>query len=320
MGRKRKKKPRPKRTALWIFFIFLVGASALFWWLRPHLFPPSPHFNFLLIEKNDQALKLLKGEVLNMNPRDLFRIKKISSNRFISQGFRLYAAEFDINAFLHDKLVISDFLPQEDVFNRYDINVEVKYRHRTLGHVTLRIEPDLEDWLAKADRTIDKGRKISLLEKALAYSPGDFRLEEKLIEAYKSHRQWSKAAAMLEKMADKTPEEKTLNDLLEVYEAMSDQKGVVSVMRRLIKQNPGDAALKIRLADLMETSGKLAEAVIAYEGALNDTDKKERAPLYKTLGYLCRVSMIFCEIVSILLPIFVSNSLINDHISRGMSS
>jgi len=285
--RKRKKKPRPKRAALWLFFIFLVGASALIWWLWPHLFPPSPQFNFLLIEKDGQALKLLKGEVLHINPRDRFRIKKISSNRFLSQGFRLYAAEFDINAFLHAEPIVSDFLPQGDIFNRHDISVEVKYRSRTLGHVTLRVEPDLEDWLAKADRTIDKGRKIALLEKALTFTPDDdVRLKKKLIDAYKSHGQWPQAAAMLEKMAGKTPDEKILNDLLGVYEAMPDQKGIVSVMRRLIKRNPKDAELKIRLANVLEESGKLAEAGLAYEAALKDMGKEKSAPLYKTLGYL----------------------------------
>lgn len=286
MVRKRKKKPRPQRAALWLLFVFLVGASAVIWWLRPHLFPPSPQFNFLLIEKNGQALKLLKGEVLHINPRDRFRIKKISSNRFFSQGLRLYAAEFDVNAFLHTELIVSDFLPQGDIFNRYDISVEVKYRNRTLGHVTLQVEPDLEDWLAKADRTIDKGRKIALLEKALTYTPDDIRLREKLIEAYKSHGQWPQAASMLEKMAGKTPDEKILNDLLGVYEAMSDQKGVVSVMRRLIKRNPKDAGLKIRLANMLEESGKLAEAGLVYEAALKDMGKEESAALYKTLGYL----------------------------------
>lgn len=286
MVRKRKKKPRPKRTAFWLFFAFLVGVSALIWWLWPHLFPPSPHFDFLLIEKNDQALKLLKGEILHINPRDRFRIRKISSNRFFAQGIRLYAAQFDVNAFLHDRQIVADFLPQGDIFNRYDISVEVKYRNRTLGHVTLRVEPDLEDWLAKADRTIDKGRKIALLEKALTYAPEDVRLREKLIEAYKSHGQWTQAASMLEKMAGKTPDEKILNDLLGVYETMSDQKGVVSVMRRLIERNPKDAGLKIRLANVLEESGKLAEAGLVYEAALKDTGKEESAPLYKTLGYL----------------------------------
>jgi len=284
--RKKKKKPRPYRAVSWLIFFILVGTLTLVWWLRPHFFPSSPQFNFLLVERNGQSLKLLKGEVLHLNPQDQFRIRKISSNRFLSQGIRLFSKEFDVNAFLHDAPAISDFLPNGDIFSRYDFKVELKYRNRALGHVNILIEPDLGDWLAKADRTIDGVRKIALLEKALTHEPDNTRLTEKLIEAYKSGKKWSQAAAALEKTAEKRPDLKVLNDLLEIYENLSNREGIISVAKRLIPLNPDDAALKIRLADLLEEAGKLGEAITAYEAALKNMDKEERVPVYKTLGYL----------------------------------
>ncbi len=286
MARKKRKKPRPNRTAFWLILFFLVGTLALAWWLRPHLFPSSPQFNFLLIERNGQSLKLIKGEVLHLKPQDRFRIRKISSNRLLSQGIRLFSKGFDVNAFGHDDPPVSDYLPSGDIFNRYDFRVEVVYRNQTLGHVNILIEPDLEDWLVKADRTIDKVRKIALLEKALTHKPGDPRLTGKLIEAYKSGKKWTQAAATLEKTAEKTPDLKVLSELLEIYETLSDRDGIISVLKRLIRLNPDEAALKIRLADLWQEAGNVGEAISAYEEALKDMGKEERGTVYKTLGYL----------------------------------
>ena len=286
MVKKRRKHPRSNHTTLWVILLFLVGVAALIWWFRPYLFPASPEFNYLVIEKNGQSLKLVNGEVLHLNPRDTLRIKKISSNRILNRGFRLFSDEFDVNAFLHDSLTVSDLLPDGDAFGRYSFQVDIKYQNLSVGQVKILVEPDLEDWLAKADRTIDPARKIAILEKAMDIMPGNAQLRAKLLEAYKSQQKWSEAALMLEKMEEENPEENILNDLLETYEAIPDRDGVVSVLKRLVKLDPEDVERQLQLARLLEESKKSSEAVSVYEAALEKLEEKDRIPVYKTLGYL----------------------------------
>lgn len=286
MVKKKKRKPRKHRTALWFFIFILLGVSALLWWLYPQLFPSSPQFNFLVIEKNDQPLKILKGETLRLNPKDRLRIKKLITNRFLNRGFRLFAGEFDVNAFRRDSLVVGDFLRDGDIFARYDYRIKVIFGNREIGYVDLVIEPDLTDWLSKADRMIDKDRKIALLEKALTQVPRDARIRERLVEAYKNRGKWSEAAAMLEKAAEEKPDEKVLQDLLEIYETMSNLDGQISVLTRMAEQNPEALQPRLQLASLLEENGKFGKAVTVYESLLDKMPKEESAPLYKVLGYL----------------------------------
>lgn len=286
MTRKRRKHPRSSHTTLWVILLFLVGVAALIWWFRPYLFPASPQFNYLVIEKNGRPLKLVNGEVLQLNPRDALRIRKISSNRFLNRGFRLFCDQFDINAFLHESLTVSDQLPDRDAFRKYSFQVDVKHQNLSVGQVKILVEPDLEDWLSKVDRTIDPDRKIAILEKAVDIMPGNAQLRVKLIQAYKSQQKWSEAALVLEKTAEEDPEEDILKDLFEAYEAMDNQDGMVSVLRRLIKLDPEDVERRLQLARLLEESNKSAEAVSVYEAALEKLDEKGRIPVYKILGYL----------------------------------
>lgn len=286
MAKKTRKRPRTDRKALWFLLLLVIGAFAAAWWLYPCLYNPSPQFNFILVEKNDQPLKLISGEVLRLHPRDRIRILKISSNICFNRGFRLFAGGFDVNALFHEKLTVSTFLPNRDPFDRYAFSVVVKHDNRDLGHVDLLVEPHTEDWLDKANRTIDGERRIALLEKALTHAPGEVRIRDSLIQTYKSLKKWPEAARMLEKLAEEKADRRVLDDLLQVYEAASDTDGIISVLKRLVELEPEDVEARIRLASTLEGAERLRESIRVYEGVLKKLEKGEGLPIYKTLGYL----------------------------------
>ncbi|MBW1721820.1 MAG: tetratricopeptide repeat protein [Deltaproteobacteria bacterium] len=284
--KKKRKKPRPPRTTPWIVLILLIAAAGLLWWSWPYLFPESPLFNYLVVEKNGQPLKLLKGEILDLHPRDRLRILEISTNRLFNREIRLYSPDFDVNALFFEEMGISQLIPEKDIFEGRTIKITVKQRNRTLGEVALRVEPQVEDWLERANRIIDKTRKVAFLEKALEQLPGDPEVRKALIEAYAAAEKWKDAARMLEKEAAGKQDEKILTRLLGIYESASDRAGIISVLERLIRLHPENGALHLRLAEELEASGKIQEAIRSYEAALKGVKGPQSAALYKTLGYL----------------------------------
>lgn len=287
MVKKTRKRPGTKRTALWLILLFMVGASAAAWWLWPLFYQSSaPRFNSLLIEKDGQALKLLEGELLQLHPQDRIRILGVSSNIFLNRGLRLFASDFDVNALFHEALSVSALLPNRDPFDRYSFRIVVKHNNRELGHVDVLVEPHIEDWLDKADRTIDAKRKSAILEKALILLPGDPRIRERLIQTYISRKQWFLAAQLLERMAEQKPTRETFERLLEVYGEMADGAGTIRVLKRLVELEPENVEAQIRLASALEASQRLEEAVQVYQKALDRLGKEEKGAVYKTIGYL----------------------------------
>ncbi|MFH1349769.1 MAG: tetratricopeptide repeat protein [Pseudomonadota bacterium] len=256
------------------------------WWIGSCLYNNSPRLNFILIKKDDQHLRLLNGETLHLHPRDRLRILKISTNICLNRGVRLLSRGFDVSALLYEETPLSTLLPDKEIFNRYKFRVEIKQYNHNLGSLEMVIEPHVEDWLDKAQRTIDLSQRIAILERALDLSANDERIRTKLIEEYKSARRWSQATQLLEKEVKDRPDQKELSDLLEAYEAMADTGGMISALKRLIEKEPDNADLRLQLASTLEKSKKLQEAINEYESLLELLKKEDSLPVYKTLGYL----------------------------------
>jgi len=246
----------------------------------------SPEFNYILINRDGQSLKLLNGESFRFHPRSSIRILDISTNICFNRGVRLAAKGFDVNALLHDDLPISTLLPDQKIFDRYTFRIVVKQYNQVIGDLEIVVEPDVEDWLNKVDRSIGSNRKAVVLERALELVTDDRRINERLIREYISLKRWDQAAAMLEEMAKETPGEKTYNDLLEIYEVMGRSDKVILVLRRLAGLSPDDADLRFRLASVLEEAQKYGEAVKEYEGLLERLSSDETLSVYKSLGFL----------------------------------
>ena len=266
--------------------LFLVGAFSLAGWLWTNLYDVSPQFHFISIEKNGNPLKLLNKEVLYLHPGDKLKILKISSNMLLNRGVRLVADEFDVNALLYERKALSALFPNRDIFNQLKSRVKVKHFNQDLGYVDMVVEPYVEDWLEKADRTIDGNRRIALLERGLILVPDNDKLRDRLIEEYKSLKRWDQAARMLEEKAGQKPEEKVLYDLIEVYEAMAKTDKIISILKRLLKSDPDNVEVRLRLASVLEKSKKIREAIKEYEYILKTVQKEDRLPVYKILGFL----------------------------------
>ena len=274
------------RLTFWVITLFFVGVFIGAWWLWDCLYNISPRFNHLLIAKDEQPLKLLNGETLNLHPQNRIRILDVSTNICFNRGIRLSASHFDVNALLYEEIKFATLLPHRDIFNRYSFRVEVKHGNHSIGHVDLLIEPYVEDWLDKVNRTIDGDRRIDILERALKVMPEDRRIRDRLIQEYKSLKRWQKVVPMLEEIAKADPDEKILYDLLEAYKATSKTNGIVNVLKKLIEKDPDDMDIRLRLASILEKSGRLKEAIKEYEQILKRATKEESLYLSKVLGYL----------------------------------
>ena len=286
METRKGKRPRKNRTAFAVTLLLVVGVFCFIWWIWPGLYNVSPQFNFILLEKDDQPLKLLKGETLRLHPQDQVKILTVSTNITFNIGVRLVANDMDIEALAYDKIQLATLFPKDALLQQHSIRVFVKEKNRDMGYVDLVIEPYVEDWLDKVERTIDPERRIAILEEARHMAPQDNKIRERLIQEYRSVKKWPQAAKLLEETVKDKPEEQKLFELHEVYESMKDTDGTVSVLRRLLRKNPEDAELRLRLARTLEKSKKLPEAIREYEAVLSRLDPTEKPAVYKTLGFL----------------------------------
>ena len=198
----------------------------------------------------------------------------------------MVASDMDIEALTYEKIQLATLFPKETLFQQHSIRVFVKEKNRDMGYVDLVIEPYVEDWLDKVERTIDPERRIAILEEARHMAPQDNKIRERLIQEYRSLKRWPQAAKLLEEMVKEKPEEQKFFELYEVYESMNDSNGAVSVLRRLLQKTPDDAELRLRLARTLEKAKKLPDAIREYEAVLSRLDPKEKLAVYKTLGFL----------------------------------
>lgn len=269
-----------------IFLLATALALVLLLWIGRGLYPTTPQFYYLLLEKNDQPLRLVKGETFECHPQDNVKIMEISTNVLFNVGIRLESKDFDVTALRYEKMPLSALLPSHELLGKYQFRVTVKRYNVDLGFVDVVIEPYVEDWLDKVERTIDPQKRIALLEEARQMAPQDEKIRERLIQEYRSLKRWPQAAKLLEEMVKEKPDEQKLFELYEVYESMNDSDGSVSVLRRLLQKTPDDAELRLRLARTLEKAKKLPEAIREYESALGRLDPKEKLAVYKTLGFL----------------------------------
>lgn len=287
-------------TILLVVIVLAVG-----WYLFSGInAPPSPRFNYILISVNGKSQEVFSGETLALHPKDRVKILKISASIFLDLdvrklkifkistgilfrlGFRLVADHLDVNALRYKEMAVSALLPNQNIFDHYRFRIQIKYRNQDLGYMIWEVGPRPEDWLDKANRTINKEQRIAVLRRAVDMFPKNSELESRLLDEYKSLGRLDKVIEMLEKTARKRPDKKTLTELLGIYTAMKAKDGVISVLRRLVKLEPGDLEARLQLAELLEKEGKLGEAEQEYEVLIKRMHKKDRLPVHQRLGYL----------------------------------
>jgi len=285
-GKRRIKPPGTRKNGLWILLILLIVILIAGYLLWPCLNNAEPRLNYLKIVKDGESLNLLNGETIHFHPRDRVRLLKISTNICFNRGVRLVTEGPDINSLLYDELLIGDMLPDKEIYGTYTFRVEVKRYNQEIGYVDIVIEPLVEDWLDKADRSIEVDRKIEVLKKALEIFPGERRIKDRLVKEYTSVNKWGDAAVILEGMVKEKVDKAVLESLLNIYEKMSNKDGVISALKRLAQLSPDDTALRLSLAVALEDAGKSSEAIMEYEGLLDMMRPQDLLPVYNGLGYL----------------------------------
>ncbi|MFH1243398.1 MAG: tetratricopeptide repeat protein [Pseudomonadota bacterium] len=286
-----------------ILLVLVILAAG--WYLLPEIkLLPSPRFNYILISVNGKSHEVFSGETLTFNPTDRVKIQKISVGIFLDLGvrkikilnistgvlfnfgFRLVAEHLDVNALRYKEMAVSTLLLNKNIFDHYRFRIEIKYRNEDLGYMIWEVSPRAEDWLDKANRTINKEQRIAVLGRALEIFPGNRELERMLLDEYKSLGRLEKATEMLEKMAQKRPDKNTLTELLEIYTATKAKNNMTSVLKRLVVLEPSNLEVRLKLAEFLEKEGKLEEAEKEYEALVKQIHENDRLPIYERLGYL----------------------------------
>jgi tetratricopeptide (TPR) repeat protein len=235
---------------------------------------------------NGQPRKVLTGQTVTLHPRDQVKILEISTNIPLDYGIRLTSTSIDVGDLRYEEILLSDLLPDKDIYNHYKFRVEVKHRVEVIGYMDLEVRPYVEDWLEKADRIIDKNRRLSLLKRAVSLMPGEIELMRRLADEYKTHRRWKEAAQLLEDMAKEKAEPDILEELLDLYDKDRNTKGVVLTLKRLLKINPKNIDIRIRLAEQFEKHKDLKAAAEQYESLKQYVGEDQALAVYTRLGYL----------------------------------
>ncbi len=288
MARKKRKKPRTGSgntlylAGIVVTLALLVGGYRLY----TGVFPEEIKFNYVVLTKNGEPLKILQGESFKLHPSDRCKIQELSTNIYFNYGVRLVSTGLDINGLLYEETPIEKMLPDSDLLNRHVITVEVKREAEELGKFELVIEPKIDDWIDKAKRTIDSDKKIKVLERALDEGFDDVQIIGMLADEYIAASEWNKAAALLEKNSEGPAGQEYLLKLLKVYELVKNSRMVTSTVTRLLKLSPDDLSLKYKLAESYENSGNIDDAINVYNALLEEAPKEDLVWVYKTLGFL----------------------------------
>lgn len=286
MARKKRKKPGTGNSFFLAGILVILAILAGGYYLYAGLYPESARFNYIIIARNGEPLKIIQGETQKLHPSDLCKIEEISTNIYFNYGTRLVSTGMDINSLLYEETALENLLPNNDSFGRHQVIVEVKREAEVLGKIELVIEPETEDWIDKAKRTIGTEKKIKVLERALNEGFDDARITGMLADEYVAASDWNKAAALLEKNSEGPNARENLLKLFNIYELVKNNKKTIDTLKRLIEISPDDVSLKLKLAEQYEKAGKIDDAVNEYNNLLPLAPKEDLAWIYKTLGFL----------------------------------
>lgn len=277
------KRPLSYRIGVTLFIAALVLGVFKLWTC---LNVDDPHLNYMDVTLNGEALVLLNGETARFHPGDRLRIIDISTNICFNRGVRIVSDGMDADSLIYDEVLLSDLLLEKDIYSGYAFRLDVKLKNSLMGYVDLVIEPQVKDWLDRVDRTIDPDRKIEILKQAQDVFTDDRQIKDRLIGEYINQQKWADAARALEGLVKENPDMESYSALLDSYEKMQNSIGAVSVLRRMIDLKPDDLELKVKLAAVLESSGRITEAIEVYEGLLEGMKGQDLLPVYNSLGYL----------------------------------
>lgn len=281
--RTRKRRVKRRTSPFWPVILILVLLILLLYKTIVCLTPEIPRLNYVIIKKNDSIIKLLNGETLTLRPSDIIRIEEVSTNICFNHGVRLYSPKMDIESARFEPCTLDYLAGKLNIFEIHSYVISVKRFNKEIGRFKITVKLTPKELIERAQRIINIQKRIQFLEKAHKLYPDDGKIIKTLINDYRKEKRWDKLISLAEGLK-KT--EENLRILLDAYEKSSRKKGIISTIKELLKINPKDLNLILRIATLYEESGNIESAINYYKMAIPLSTKEKKHKLYKTIGYL----------------------------------
>jgi tetratricopeptide (TPR) repeat protein len=141
---------------------------------------------------------------------------------------------------------------------------------------------DVDSWimLGRLQKALmNSTEAMAAYKKALEIDPGNEDAMTGLATVYADLGDNKAAADMLQKVADKDPNPRSLTSLASVYEQLKDYSLAAEMLRRALDQQPGNTDLKHALAEDLLLSDQLDDALKLYQDAVAEDPKDEHSEL-----------------------------------------
>lgn len=225
--------------------------------------PSGPRLLYVDLSIGGLPVKVRAGGVVTVHPDAPFRVIGAKSDSWLDLGLSYRLAgfpELDLNHY-H---TLAKILGQR-LYDTESLELEVLRSGDKIGAVSLLVRLLPIDWLrrsADSDRLSDK---IDFTERALALTPDDPLLVERLADLYAEAGQFSRAAELLASHGQSQREPRWLERLAGLYQAAGQKEQAAAALSKLAALGPGDPALLERLALLYEELGRWEEAAALLE-------------------------------------------------------
>lgn len=171
--------------------------------------------------------------------------------------------------------------------NRIDENM-VKKAIEQYQKITAGDPKDVESWLmlGRLDKIAQNSTDaLAAYKKVLELDPGNEDAMTGMAMVYTDLGDTKAAADLLQKVAEKNPTPRSLENLANVYEQLKDYSLAAEMLRRALEQQPGNSDLKHQLAQDLLFSDQTDDALKVYQDLVEEDPKDE--------GALLRISKIY---------------------------
>ncbi|BEQ14864.1 tetratricopeptide repeat protein [Desulfoferula mesophila] len=229
------------------------------------------------------AVTVRAGGVATVHPDAPFRVLGAKSDAWLDYGLSFRLADFPELNLNHYHTLTNVLGPR--LYTTDSLELEVLKSGRKIGSVSLLVRLLPIDWLRRAAQTQDLGKKIAYTEKALALSPDDDLMIERLADLYAENGQYGLAAELLSSHGRSQKDPRWMERLADLYLAAGQREEAVAALSKLAALRPGDAQLLGRLALLYEQLERWEEAAVLLERLSSLQNAAERA---QTLARLAK--------------------------------
>jgi tetratricopeptide (TPR) repeat protein len=171
--------------------------------------------------------------------------------------------------------------------NRIDENM-VKKAIEQYQKITAGDPKDVESWLmlGRLDKIAQNSTDaLAAYKKVLELDPANEDAMTGMAMVYTDLGDTKAAADLLQKVAEKNPTPRSLENLANVYEQLKDYSLAAEMLRRALEQQPGNSDLKHQLAQDLLFSDQTDDALKVYQDLVDEDPKDE--------GALLRISKIY---------------------------